>query len=96
MERFSYSRIHEQTRLEANGSTLDLAAEVGQLAHVIYNGLKQHATEDAELFRMMVLTAISLPTSPVWEAVEPSGDGVCIVIPREKKTDHRAGVVAGA
>lgn len=66
MKKFIYTCINDNVTLESDGTLLDVAAEVGRVAHTLYSAYFHQNPELAETFRMMVTATITHPESPTW------------------------------
>lgn len=70
MRSFSYSHIGNETKIQASGDTMELAAECGFLIHTIYSVMMRKNPVGATAFKMAVLCAIASPGTPTWEVGE--------------------------
>lgn len=79
----------EIKRIEVEGTSVELAAEIGYMAHAIYNMVRQSDLGAAEKFRMAVTVAL-LPASPAWEKKDvmtgaQRAECIVVTIPKRKK-----------
>ena len=80
MIRYIFDEAKHEFTAAASRSPKDIASELGVLVSISYNLIRSRDPQEAEAFRMFLLSAL-MPDSPVWdkEAVPDPQNGVKIV-----------------
>ena len=75
-----------QVEVVAQGSLIEIMAEVGQVIAGIHNQLRQNDPRSAKAYRKSLIDLMIDPESPLWDE-DPNVKGLMITMPKTKKED---------
>lgn len=75
MEKFIYKNMDDQVTVECDGDMMEIAGEVGHLAHALFSAYSHNSPILGAVFKSMVLDIMIDEDSPVWKVrVNEPGD----------------------